>query len=440
MKKAIYLLPFLLLPGLLAAGVFQDLGFKHLGTVLPYNTAYRLQNEIYSEYQEDQSLLPTERANMHYSQSYPTRIDSITVNYYDSDGFYLPATGMKWAYFYNAAGMVESTDIYFASNDVLELRLRSTAEYDSQNRLVRLFLYGAYYDDFGNLTPHIRRHIVYGAGSTFEIYDWDGYWNEYDDDDPYSRSSFQYDAQGRIIQEYEYSSVDSVNWVQRFKTETTYHPQDTSTGNDYISFISHNLPMLLLLDESNEFPGKVQQENVYVLDNETWMDYERSLYTYDDQIRKTSYEFQYYDNAIWETWWRDLYFYDANGNPDSVISQTRSGTGPYTNSDRIDYTWETYTASSDLVQGPIPDLRIKAYPVPFSGELNIIAESKSSAPLWVGIYNQRGQLVSELSGLAGTSLSWDGRDRSGKACSSGIYFLRASQGSSTVTTKIVKLQ
>ena len=178
-EEALYLSSLLLLPVLLTAGVFENLGFQHLGTMLPFSTAYRLRNEIYSAYQEDQSLLPTERANMHYSQSYPTRIDSITVNYCDSDGFYLPATGMTLAYSYNAAGMVESTDVYSVLNNVWEKRLMLTAEYDSQNRLVRLFLYGAYYDDFGNLTPHIRRHIVYGAGSTFEIYDWDGYWNEY---------------------------------------------------------------------------------------------------------------------------------------------------------------------------------------------------------------------------------------------------------------------
>ncbi|MDD2230045.1 MAG: T9SS type A sorting domain-containing protein [Candidatus Cloacimonetes bacterium] len=439
MKKALYLLPLLLLPMLLTAGVFQSLGFKHLGTVLPFSTAYRLQSETYSHYQEDQSFLPTERGNMHYSQSDPTRIDSITVNYCDSFGIYSPATGMKVVYFYNPAGMAESIDLYFSPNNVLELGLKCTAEYDSQNRLVRLFLYGAYYDDLGNLAPHHRRHIVYGAGSTFEIYDWDAYAEEYEDCCPYTRSSFQYDSQGRITQEYEYTSVDSVNWVQESKTETTYHPQDTSTGSDYINFISQYLPMLLLV-RSNQFPGKVQQETVSEWYNETWIERRRSLYSYDEQIRKTSIVGQHPSGAVWETHKRKLYYYDANGNIDSILSQNCPGGNVSINVNRIDFAWETYTANSDLVQGLIPDLRIKAYPVPFAGELSIIAESKSLAPLWVGIYNQRGQLINELSGLPGSNLSWDGRDRGGKACSSGIYFLRATQGSSTATAKIVKLQ
>lgn len=439
MKKALYLLPLLLLPMLLTAGVFQDFGIKHLGIVLPYSTAYRLQNEMYSNYQEDQSLLPTERANMHYSQSYPTRIDSITVNHRDPFGFISPDTGAKMVYFYNAAGMIESSDLYFTPDSVLELSIKSTAEYDSQNRLVRIFLCEPYYDDLGNLVPLLRRHIVYGAGSTFEIYDWVADADEYEDEDPYSRISFQYDAQGRIIQEYEYSSADSVNWVQEHKTETTYHPQDTSTGYDYISFISQYLPMLVV-NRSNEYPGNLQQTTEYEWYNESWMAHSRSLYTYDEQIRKISIDEQHLSGDVWEIDGRDLYSYDANGNLDSIVMQICQGGSACTNTMRIDFAWETYTANSDLVQGPVPELRIRAYPVPFAGELSILAESKSSAPLWVGIYNQRGQLVRELSGLPGANLSWDGRDKSGKACSSGIYFLRASQGSSTANAKIVRLR
>ncbi|MCB5271491.1 MAG: T9SS type A sorting domain-containing protein [Candidatus Cloacimonetes bacterium] len=439
MRKALYLLPLLLLPMLLAAGVFQDLGFKHLGTVLPFSMAYRLQNETYSHYQEDHSLLPTERTNIHYSQTYPTRIDSVTFNHSDPYGFISPDTGAKLVYFYNAAGMIEATDLYFTPDSVLELSIKSTAEYDSQNRLVRIFLYGAFYDDLGNLEPLLRRHIVYGAGSTFEIYDWVADADEYEDEDPYSRISFLFDAQGRIIQEYEYSSADSVNWVQKTKTETTYHPQDTSTGYDYISFISQYLPSMFL-NRSDEYPGKVQQTTEYEWYNEAWAARSRSLYTYDEQIRKISIDEQQPSGDVWEIDGRDLFYYDSSGNLDFIVMQIRQGGSSCTNTMRIDFAWETYTANSDLLQGPIPDLRIKAYPVPFAGELNIIAESKSSAPLKIGIYNQRGQLLNELSGLPDSNLAWDGRDKSGKACSSGIYFLRATQGSSTATAKIVKLQ
>jgi hypothetical protein len=46
-----------------------------------------------------------------------------------------------------------------------------------------------------------------------------------------------------------------------------------------------------------------------------------------------------------------------------------------------DYIWETFTANSELVQGPVSELSLKTYPVPFAGELNILAESKSTAPL-----------------------------------------------------------
>ena len=427
MKKTLYLLPLLLLPVLLTAGVFQGLGIKHLGSMMPHSVSYRLQNQLFSAY-DGENLESEARWNMHYHPNYHTRVDFITIDLYHPEINMWSEAASKVMFSYNAAGMVESTDMYDFYDGVWYLSFKLTAEYDSQNRLVRMC---AYFDESGELL-NSRMHIIYGTGTTFEYFIGD------DNEDDYSRTSFQFDGQGRIIEEYEYSSADSVNWAEEYKRETTYHPQDTSTGADYISFISHNYPMLFLT-QSDEFPGKVLLQTESEWHNYSWWECYRTVYTYDDQLRKTSSEEQYYGDE-WRTDYRDLFYYDANGNPDYVIMQYKDWDADFMNDERIDFTWEAYTASSALVQVPVSDLRLKAYPVPFAGELSILAESKSSAPLMIGVYNQRGQLVRELSGLPGTNLSWDGRDQTGNSCGNGIYFLRASQGSSTATAKIVKLQ
>jgi hypothetical protein len=433
MKKALYLLPLLLLPVLLVAGVFPGMGFKHPGIVMPHSVSYRMQNQIVSSY-DGENVIPETRANMHYNLNHPTRIDSMTLDMFDSETGKWSDTIMAAVYTYNAAGMVESSSMYAIYGGVQYFGFEHTAEYDSQNRLIRFFAYSSEYDEFRDMVPESRMHIVYGEGTTFEIFNWDTY-----DDDPYSHETFQFDTQGRIIEQYGYSSADSANWVQTEKIETTYHPQDTLTGAEFISYIAHNLPVMFITEYFG-LPGKMLSETAYRWESEAWLPESRTLYSYDDQIRKISSIEQYPNDADWLPDTRDLFYYDANGNAESVISQIYLGEDDYMNSERIDYTWETYTANSDLIQGPVSELRLKAYPVPFAGIVNILAESKSSAPLAIGIYNQRGQLVRKLSGLAGSNLAWDGQDQSGKACSSGIYFLRANQGLSTATAKIVKLQ
>ena len=309
MKKALYLLPLLLLPVLLVAGVFQDFGIKHLGTMLPHSTAYRLQNEIYSEYQEDQSLLPRGRRNVYYNPNNPTRVDSLIYDIYDPEFGEWGATEQKVVYSYNAAGMVETTTFYVPTEGLMRVFYVFFAKYDSQNRLVRLFSYMPINDEDRDLVPKSRLHIVYGAGTTFEVYDW----LSIGDDNLYYHNSFQYDAAGRITQEYEYSSADSINWVENIKTETTYHPQDTSTGAEYISFISYNIP-LLSVAYYVELPGNSLQELEYQWVNGAWMLDRRMVYTYDDQFRKISSEDQYFDGAGWLPDYRQLFYYDDSGN------------------------------------------------------------------------------------------------------------------------------
>jgi flagellar hook assembly protein FlgD len=62
----------------------------------------------------------------------------------------------------------------------------------------------------------------------------------------------------------------------------------------------------------------------------------------------------------------------------------------------------------------------------------------------LSIYNAKGQKVSTLHhGLTekgNYSYVWDGRDVSGKATTTGVYFYRLSSGDKTITRKMVMMK
>ena len=103
---------------------------------------------------------------------------------------------------------------------------------------------------------------------------------------------------------------------------------------------------------------------------------------------------------------------------------------------------ETATPADDPVAPSLPTLVLDApHPNPFSASTTLRLNIKdASLPVSVNIYNQRGQLVRKLnpdSGLKSITLSWDGKDESGRQVGSGIYLVKASQGKESVNRKLV---
>jgi len=95
---------------------------------------------------------------------------------------------------------------------------------------------------------------------------------------------------------------------------------------------------------------------------------------------------------------------------------------------------------------PSFDGKLSAWPVPFrSGNLNVSFPTGGpggvAAPAEVVIYDVAGRQIRTLaSGSYQTGfeqVTWDGRDSHGKLVSSGIYFIRATSGSSQQTKKLV---
>ncbi len=102
--------------------------------------------------------------------------------------------------------------------------------------------------------------------------------------------------------------------------------------------------------------------------------------------------------------------------------------------------------STSTAQDLLPNANLslgKLYPNPFSAETQIEYKLHEAQTVRLAIYNQRGQLVTNLvSSLknAGThTVSWDGRDLKGKKVSKGIYFVRLVSNNQVSQKKMVYL-
>ena len=85
------------------------------------------------------------------------------------------------------------------------------------------------------------------------------------------------------------------------------------------------------------------------------------------------------------------------------------------------------TATDDPVQAP--HTLMSCYPNPFKTSLDVSIKDSSTATLEV--YNQRGQLVRNLTQTSEDTWRWDGRDALGIPCAAGIYLIQTPDRRST---------
>lgn len=93
------------------------------------------------------------------------------------------------------------------------------------------------------------------------------------------------------------------------------------------------------------------------------------------------------------------------------------------------------TASGISIEGPWPN--------PFTAGAKFRVLTDGASPASIGIYNLRGQLVREFTPDAGersSDLVWDGMDSRGARAASGIYFIRATNGSQTASRKMLLMR
>lgn len=103
---------------------------------------------------------------------------------------------------------------------------------------------------------------------------------------------------------------------------------------------------------------------------------------------------------------------------------------------------EQYVGIQDEVLS-IPDIRLECYPNPFRDAVTISLKAKSKGFRIenIKIYDLRGRLVYETNAPGYSSFRWDGKDKTSRLTSSGIYFVNfTDKDKKTLTTKVVRIR
>ncbi len=91
-----------------------------------------------------------------------------------------------------------------------------------------------------------------------------------------------------------------------------------------------------------------------------------------------------------------------------------------------------------------PDPAFKAWPNPFGDKLTLEYKNNIPGNVSVKVYNMRGQLVKSIyEGSKSANdliLNWDGKDESGNAIATGVYFIRSESCGKTETRKIMRVK
>jgi len=95
---------------------------------------------------------------------------------------------------------------------------------------------------------------------------------------------------------------------------------------------------------------------------------------------------------------------------------------------------------------PESSLLMQNYPNPFNPETWLPYQLATDATVTISIYNQKGQLIRNISSGArkagvyttrDKAARWDGRDRAGQAVASGVYFYTLQAGNFTATRRML---
>ncbi|MDP3115473.1 MAG: hypothetical protein Q8M98_11995, partial [Candidatus Cloacimonadaceae bacterium] len=339
-------------------------------------------NESVSHYSDGMDWQPGTSIRYFYNVSHPSRPDSIQIWYYDFEvgTWYKSAVAY---YSYDVSGyMISSGVIYFYLDEEMPF-MRANCFYDEQNRLTNYNIFMPD-EETRQWIPVQRLHLFYESNTDYVAYVWSRSYYGNERQDTYNMTNFVWDGQGRIIEEVSHTSLDSLSWSPESRTIRSYHPNDTLTGDQTVHWIAWNVPLGFTWQEQ-PFPGMVLQEINYWWDWETeaWWPSYRMVFAYDANDlpqRRTS---SYWDLEFerWTDDRRTAFTHDANGNRTEELSEYwDQWMEEWYPADYLTHSWEYYSSANDDPGFPAnPGIKLHAYPVPFSENLNLRLDSNAKS-------------------------------------------------------------
>lgn len=189
---------------------------------------------------------------------------------------------------------------------------------------------------------------------------------------------------------------------------------------------------------------EILNEHLVIYEETLWGGEQLAVYDFagleSDLLPENPYQYleysNYYNSILSCTDDNDLYFCWLEGG-----SSERPDEGEY------GFNWKMQKfriPQVETTKDAIPvTIKTEIYPNPFNPELQIMWESTKPGrkEVDVSIYNAKGQQVKvwkhqELRG----NLVWDGKDKQGSNCSTGIYFIKIRSGSEFISQKVVLIK
>jgi len=440
MKSSIIILLLVLIPLVVMSRAFE-FNNANLNKIQP-NTKFAdrtwRMNQVVQESNDSNQWFQSHKYQLVYNSQYPTVLDTMKYIGWETDinEWVLYAT---FAYTYDSNHeYVTHIDVNSQHGGVWQPMMRSNFTYDNQHRLT-FSITESYNYDTTTWGTYNWTKITYSSNTNFSVC----IYNAATGQDPqnWKMMNFTWDSHGRIATETDTVSPDSVNWINYEWASTSYHPNDTTTGDIFVSNVAHMMPMqnMLQLYPGNVTSGMVSEELWKQWDGNAWVNANFNTYTYNTSNLITQYLDQEWYSNTWNNNQQMTYTYDTNNNLYQVV-QAHNNAGQWVQDNRYTCSWGQATANDDNTTPAFNGLNLSVSPNPFTSEAAIRTESKTTQPVKYNIYNTKGQLIRTIDAYSNAKAEWDGKGFNNQDVSNGIYFIKADIIGKSNTIKILKLK
>ncbi len=334
--------------------------------------------------------------------------------------------------------------------DELKLRVMSpvemdvaviTKEYNENQQIIEMIM-EEMDQDSGMMELMMEANFHYDANGHIDYMTmYRPFWEEYEN------LSVTLDDNNRLSEAIIEESDDGENFYLWEKEVFEYHPDDTSGYAEVQDFLNFLGPRMAFEPMTWWEAPMYEAEYLYEWIDNDWEPYSQYLYTYyPDNLLESRIREYYHDylDDPWDTWERMLYTYTDDGHLIEVLYQYEYDEDiGWEDEERVLMNRTEITNVDDEYLKPV-SLNITNYPNPFNPETTISFHLPEGQPVELTVLNIRGRKIKKLideempSGMH--SVSWDGRDSSGRELSSGVYFYRLTGEQVSETGKMLLLK
>ncbi len=238
--------------------------------------------------------------------------------------------------------------------------------------------------------------------------------------------------------------IDDMDWYSEGRIEMI--------DDDFYAFYSTSDSLrAACFNTEGEFLWETPLANAYRPEIATASTPDGILVAYDPDMYDTTGVFLQHVRVNGNAWNEPVIVCDESGGSHLQISQTPDSKYFISWLDNRNRAYLPYVQCFDYSTHEVDPVDVLAfspslsnYPNPFNPETTISYSIPQKGRVKIEVFNVRGQkvttLVNESQEAGNHSVVWNGRDKSDKACSSGIYFYRLETGSHTKTRKMLLLQ